>query len=68
MASRLSSHSILLLLLALAAGMPSAHAAEAGMLAITSTPAAGGGQTYTLSLQTLILITSLTFLPARLGA
>ena len=44
----------------------SAFAAETGMLALTSTPAAGGGQTYTLSLQTLILISSLTFLPAIL--
>jgi flagellar biosynthesis protein FliP len=44
----------------------SAFAAETGMLALTSTPAPGGGQTYTLSLQTLILISSLTFLPAIL--
>ncbi len=42
----------------------SAFAAETGMLALTSTPAPGGGQTYTLSLQTLILISSLSFLPA----
>lgn len=40
--------------------------AEAGIPAFTSTPAAGGGQTYSLSLQTLILLTSLTFLPAVL--
>lgn len=40
--------------------------AETGLPAFTSTPAPGGGQTYTLSLQTLILITSLTFLPAVL--
>ncbi len=32
----------------------------------TSTPAAGGGQTYSLSIQTLLLLTSLTFLPAIL--
>ncbi len=32
----------------------------------TSTPAPGGGQTYSLSLQTLLLLTSLTFLPAVL--
>jgi flagellar biosynthetic protein FliP len=36
----------------------------AGFAAVTSTPAAGGGQTYSLSLQTLLLLTSLTFLPA----
>lgn len=35
-----------------------------GLPAITSTPAAGGGQTYSLSLQTLLFMTSLSFLPA----
>ncbi len=34
--------------------------------ALTATPAAGGGQTYSLSIQTLLLLTSLTFLPAIL--
>ncbi|MDP1633782.1 MAG: flagellar biosynthetic protein FliP, partial [Gallionellaceae bacterium] len=43
-----------------------AQAAETGILALNSTPTPGGGQTYTLSLQTLILISSLTFLPAIL--
>ncbi|MEW6563032.1 MAG: flagellar type III secretion system pore protein FliP [Pseudomonadota bacterium] len=46
--------------------VPLAHAAEAGFPAFTSTPAPGGGQTYSLGLQTLILITSLSFLPAIL--
>ena len=32
--------------------------------AITGTPSAGGGTTYSLSVQTLVLLTSLTFLPA----
>jgi flagellar biosynthesis protein FliP len=32
----------------------------------SSTPAGGGGQTYSLSIQTLLLLTSLTFLPAIL--
>lgn len=41
-----------------------AWAAEPGITAFSSTPAAGGGQTYSLSLQTLILLTSLSFLPA----
>jgi flagellar biosynthetic protein FliP len=41
-----------------------AHAADAGLAAFTSKPAAGGGETYSLSLQTLILLTSLSFLPA----
>ena len=38
----------------------------AGLPAFTSTQAAGGGQTYTLSLQTLLLLTSLSLLPAAL--
>jgi len=37
-----------------------------GLPALTSTPTAGGGQAYSLSLQTLLLLTSLTFLPAAL--
>ncbi|MDO8988283.1 MAG: flagellar type III secretion system pore protein FliP [Sideroxyarcus sp.] len=48
------------------AASASAFAAETGLLALNSTPTPGGGQTYTLSLQTLILISSLTFLPALL--
>jgi flagellar biosynthetic protein FliP len=43
-----------------------ASAQSAGLPAFTSAPAAGGGQTYTLSLQTLLLLTSLSFLPAAL--
>src|SRR5512141_3148937 len=50
----------------LLAFVPAAHGAETGVLALNSTPTPGGGQTYTLSLQTLILISSLTFLPAIL--
>ena len=38
--------------------------ADNGMPLINSLPAANGGQNYSLSLQTLILLTSLTFLPA----
>ena len=38
--------------------------ATGGLPAFTSTPAPGGGQTYTLSIQTLITLTALTFLPA----
>ena len=37
-----------------------------GLPALTSTPAPGGGQSWSLSLQTLVLLTSLTFLPAVL--
>ncbi len=35
-----------------------------GLPAFTSAPTAGGGQAYTLSIQTLLLVTALTFLPA----
>jgi flagellar biosynthetic protein FliP len=37
-----------------------------GLPALSSTPGPGGSQTYTLSIQTLITLTSLTFLPAAL--
>jgi flagellar biosynthetic protein FliP len=40
--------------------------AQAALPALTSTPAPGGGQTYSLSIQTLLFLTSLTFLPAIL--
>ena len=46
--------------------LPLSTWAENGMPLINSLPAAGGGQNYTLSLHTLILLTSLTFLPAAL--
>ena len=46
--------------------LPVAAWAESGIPAFTSTPVAGGGQSYSLSLQTLILLTALTFLPAVL--
>ncbi|WP_420477214.1 flagellar type III secretion system pore protein FliP [Noviherbaspirillum sp. ST9] len=47
-------------------GMPLLAAAQSGMPAITSTPGPGGTQTYSLSLQTLILLTALSVLPAAL--
>jgi flagellar biosynthetic protein FliP len=37
-----------------------------GIPAFTSTPTPGGGQAYTLSIQTLLTLTALTFLPAVL--
>jgi flagellar biosynthetic protein FliP len=37
-----------------------------GLPAFTSSPAPGGGQNYSLSLQTLLLLTALSFLPAAL--
>lgn len=39
--------------------------AAGGLPALTSTPP-GGSQTYTLSIQTLITLTALTFIPAAL--
>ncbi len=39
-------------------------AAAQGLPAITGTPAPGGGTTYSLSVQTLLLLTSLSFIPA----
>ena len=54
---------LLLLLLA----CPFAAIAQTGGLpALTSTPAPGGGQTYTLSIQTLLTLTALTFIPVAL--
>ncbi len=41
-----------------------AGAADPGLPAFTSTPGAGGSQTYTLTIQTLLFMTALTFLPA----
>ena len=40
--------------------------AQAALPAITATPAPGGGQTFSLTIQTLLFLTSLTFLPAIL--
>lgn len=61
----ISIHPLLILFMLFAFATP-LHAAESGLISVTSSPTPGGGQTYTLSLQTLILISSLTFLPAIL--
>jgi flagellar biosynthetic protein FliP len=55
-----------LLLFALLAAPLAAWAQVGGLPAFSSTPAPGGGQTYTLSVQTLITLTALTFIPAAL--
>jgi flagellar biosynthetic protein FliP len=61
------SRSVKLLSVALLAAFVLPMAAHAqGLPAITSTPTPGGGQQYSLSLQTLLLLTSLSFLPAAL--
>ena len=49
-----------------AVALPALGAADPILPSITSTPAPGGGQTYTLSVQTLLLLTALSFLPAVL--
>jgi flagellar biosynthetic protein FliP len=60
-------HGPRLLLAAVLLGAPALVAAEQlAMPAITSAPTPGGGQTYSLSVQTLLLLTSLSFLPAAL--
>jgi len=55
---------LIIALLLAAAAFPAY--AQSGLPALTSAPAPGGGQTWTLSIQTLLLLTSLTFLPAVL--
>ena len=58
---------VLLLTGALGALVPEAALGQNGQLpAFTSTPTPGGGQAYSLSLQTLLMLTALTFLPAML--
>ena len=54
------------LLAAVALALPLWAMAQPGIPAFNSTPAPGGGQNYSLPVQTLILMTSLTFLPAAL--
>lgn len=58
--------SLSMLLLSSVLMLPTSALADNGMPLINALPTAGGGQNYTLSLQTLILLTSLTFLPAAL--
>jgi len=43
-----------------------AFAQTGGLPAVTSAPAAGGGTTYSLTVQTLLLMTALTFIPAAI--
>lgn len=45
---------------------PGGTLAQATLPAITATPGPGGSETYSLSVQTLLLMTSLSFLPAAL--
>ena len=61
-----SSGGIAVGLLILLGGAPWALAAPAGLPALTMTPATGGGETWSLSLQILALMTALSLLPAAL--
>lgn len=56
----------LAVLLVLLAGAPAVLAAPAGLPAVTVIPTAGGGETWSLSLQILALMTALTLLPSAL--
>jgi flagellar biosynthetic protein FliP len=58
-----SSYGVFLLILGIIFASP-AFAQQTGFPAITSTSATGNNTTYSLSLQTLLFLTSLTFLPA----
>jgi len=62
----MSNKSRALVALGLLTLFPAIAQAQAGISAFTSTPMPGGGQSYSLSLQTLLLMTSLSFLPAAL--
>ena len=57
---------VFIMLIALCGMALPALAQTASLPVGSSTPAAGGGQSYSLSIQTLLLLTSLTFLPAVL--
>ena len=55
---------LILLLGLLPASMALAQAAGSGLPALTSAPGPGGSTTYSLSIQTLLTLTALTFIPA----
>jgi flagellar biosynthetic protein FliP len=61
-----ASHCILTALLLIVPAMVPELAQAQALPAITSTPAAGGGTQWSLSIQTLLLLTGLSFLPAML--
>jgi flagellar biosynthetic protein FliP len=61
--ARVWSRAMLGVALCLCAVLPLDALAQ-GIPALTSTPASGGGTTYSLPVQTLIMMTALTFIPA----
>src|SRR5690606_20255395 len=54
------------LLLALLLALPGLAAAQATFPALTSTPGADGSQTWSFNVETLVMLTMLSFLPAML--
>ncbi|MBV8624696.1 MAG: flagellar biosynthetic protein FliP, partial [Herbaspirillum sp.] len=46
--------------------LPLAASAQQGLPALNSMPAAGGGTNYSLPIQTMLLLTSLSFIPAAM--
>ena len=61
-----SLNSLRWLVAALALALPALAAAQATPITITSMPTPGGGQTYSVPVQTLLFFSALTFLPAVL--
>lgn len=59
-------HRVWAWLIAVACFTPMMALAQTGLPALSSTPGPGGSTTYTLTIQTLILITALGFIPALL--
>ncbi|MEB0139865.1 MULTISPECIES: flagellar type III secretion system pore protein FliP [unclassified Undibacterium] len=55
-----------LALLSLLLTVPELAQAAGGLPAISATPATGGGQNYSLSIQTLLFLSALSFIPAAL--
>ena len=66
MISRKTSALLFFSLAAAGVSVAPAFAQQAGLPAFTSSALPGGGQSYSLSIQTLLLLTTLTFLPAVL--
>jgi flagellar biosynthetic protein FliP len=64
--SRATAVKSLLMLAALALPLMAGADSSVGIPAFTATPAAGGGTNYTLPIQTMLLMTALTFIPAAL--
>jgi flagellar biosynthetic protein FliP len=62
--TRACARGAVLAALAAGLGLVAASASAQGLPAVTSTPGTGGAQTYSLTIQTLLFLTALTFIPA----